>query len=107
MDRSNAALALSVLALAMAVATAIVVSTMTGELGVTNLDQLELDARSSSAVLDIDQTGTGPLLVLRKAGTPMMVVNATGVPILALAPATMTPTPTNTPTATVTPSPTP
>jgi len=102
MNRSTIAVVLAALSLTISLGLAVVLSQITGQLGVTNFSSIELDDSSSGAVLDIDQTGAGPLLVIRKAGTPMVVVNATGVPIVAQAVITMTPTPTRTPTATAT-----
>lgn len=105
-QRDNLARGLAAVAIVIGLIVGVMVYRATGTLGVSNFDQIELDGNSALPILDLDQSGTGPLMILRKNGTPFVVVNATGVPIFALAPATMTPTPTSTNTPTRTPTPT-
>lgn len=76
MNRSTIALVLAALAVAMS--GAMFVGT-TGTLGVTNLDQLELDAKTTTAVLDVDQTSTGNIAVFRDGGSAVLTIADGGV----------------------------
>jgi len=79
MNRSTIAVVIAVLALVVSGGAVALMSQATGDLGFTNLDQLELDAKSTTAALDVDQTSTGNIAIFRDGGSAVLTIADGGV----------------------------